>query len=530
MFGRQAERRHACDPMRLESPRDEQGFALVLAIAVVTLVTMTALSIMTLTQNESANSRRDQAKDGSYQAAEAGTNAYLSDLTQNNVFFYSFMAKGEATRTDSSMVAHTNNCTVTCTDLAWTSGNTWTYTTSPVSDTGWMNLGNGYDYLIRVYPPNTAIAGLAQVITRIDVIGRPHGSTDVTRWQTIETMIRPSSLTDFQAFLATSITYAAGATTTGPIFVGEDNNGTPGTLEHDGIAKANLYAEGTVTGSTRLLNGAKRYDKNSSPTALCKLNNCSPVPFSSFSSTISTVHNAADGTGGLDLGTTDPTNAALAGQSPAYWVDAWKLVFQADGTVLVSSCKKYRSTGRTVTTYEDYDGTQPPVCGTPTLHALPSIGAIYSGTDVLVSGVVHGRVTIASAGHLVYAGDLTYVADGVDVVGLEAQGTIYIAQWAVDANGNITIYGAQLALNGPWSADPRCGSPSYCHSACRIGSNCTMNFYGSSALYGQPGSAISMSGMFNTRNYNYDSNLIFLPPPFFPSLGNAFTILVQRQI
>ena len=39
-----------------------------------------------------------------------------------------------------------------------------------------------------------------------------------------------------------------------------------------------------------------------------------------------------------------------------------------------------------------------------------------------------------------------------------------------------------------------------------------------------------MSGMFNTRNYNYDTNLIFLPPPFFPSLGNAFTILVQRQI
>ena len=73
MFGRQAERRHARDPMRLESLRDEQGFALVLAIAVVTLVTMTALSIMTLTQNESANSRRDQAKDGSYQAAEAGT-------------------------------------------------------------------------------------------------------------------------------------------------------------------------------------------------------------------------------------------------------------------------------------------------------------------------------------------------------------------------------------------------------------------------------------------------------------------------
>jgi hypothetical protein len=369
------------------------------------------------------------------------------------------------------------------------------------------------------------------VITRIDVTGRPHGGTDVTRWQTIETMIRPSSLTDFQAFLATSITYAAGATTTGPIFVGEDSSGRPGTLEHDGIAKANLYSEGTVTGSTTLMNGAKRYDKNSSPTALCKLNNCSPVLFSSFSSTIATVHNAADGAGGIDLGSTDPTNAALASQSPAYWVDAWKLDFQANGTVLVSSCKKYRTTSRYgTTTYEDYDGANPPVCGTPTLHTLPAVGAIYSATDVLVSGVVHGRITIGSPSDIVYAGNLTYVADGNDVIGLEAQGTIYIAQWAPDSNGDITIYGAQLALSGPWSADPRCGSPSSCHSACRYGSSCTMNFYGSSALYGQSGSAISMSGMFNTRNYNYDSNLVFLPPPFFPSLGNAFTILVQRQI
>jgi hypothetical protein len=57
-----------------------------------------------------------------------------------------------------------------------------------------------------------------------------------------------------------------------------------------------------------------------------------------------------------------------------------------------------------------------------------------------------------------------------------------------------------------------------------------MNFYGSSALEGQSGSAISMSAMFNHRNYNYDANLLFLPPPFWPSLGNAFTILVQREL
>ena len=29
---------------------------------------------------------------------------------------------------------------------------------------------------------------------------------------------------------------------------------------------------------------------------------------------------------------------------------------------------------------------------------------------------------------------------------------------------------------------------------------------------------------------NYDTNLRFLQPPYFPSLGNAYVILVQRQV
>ena len=119
---------------RIQLLNDERGFALVLAISLITLVTMTAVSIMTLTQGEDTNSRRDQAKDGAYQAAEAGTNAYLSNLTENPSFFNGYMAKGEATRTDSGNVAHANDCvtgttnptnpppTSTCSNLAWTLG------------------------------------------------------------------------------------------------------------------------------------------------------------------------------------------------------------------------------------------------------------------------------------------------------------------------------------------------------------------------------------------------------------------------
>jgi Tfp pilus assembly protein PilX len=520
---------------------DERGFALVLAISLTTLITLTAVSIMTLSQGENTNSRRDQARDGAFQAAEAGTNAYLSDLTQSTVFYNAFMAKGEATRTDSSNVTHTNPCTTTCTDAAWNAlswGTTWTYKTALASDTDWYNMGNGYDYLIKVYPPSASYTGLAQVITRIDVTGRPHGGTDVTKWHTIETMIRPSSLTDFQAFVGSDLSYAVGATTTGPVFVGEDDAGNKHNLNHDGTAKANLYAEGSVTGSTTLLNGAKKYDKNSSPTALCKLNNCTPVPFSSLQPTIPSVKAAAvSGTGGnIYLGTTDTTNSALSGQSPAYSVTAWKLNFLTTGYVQISSCKKAPITGTSPQTYyEDYDGLTPPVCGTAQTVQMPTTaqGAIYSDTDIIVSGVVNGTVTVGSGADIIYGGSLTYAQNGSDVIGLEAQGTIYIARWAPDANGDITLYGAQFSRTGPWTADPKSpctSSPSYCHSVCGTSTKCTMTFYGSSALEGQSGSAISMSAMFNHRNYNYDPNLLFLPPPFWPSLGNAFTILVQREL
>ncbi len=527
---------------------DERGFAIVIAVALMTLVTIVSLGLMSLASNENSNSRRDFTADNAYQAAEAGTDAYLSDLTESSIFWSAYMAKGEATRTDSSNGAHANDCstlssgTPTCNDKAWSSGTTWTYKTSRASDVGWYTIpGTSFQYLIQVYPPNATLTGLAQVITRVDVTGRPctlntaktscTGSTDATTWKTIETQMRPSSLSDFQAFLATSITYGTTATTTGPIFVGEDSSGTAGNLIHNGTADANLYAEGTVTvGGSTLQNGAKKYDSTTSPlTALCKLNNCSKVPFSSFASTFTTVAGAASA-GGISLGSTDNTNSALSGQSPAYKVDAWKLVFQSNGTVLVSSCKLY--TDATPKTWPDYDGTTAPVCGTATTKTVPSNGAIYSAADVLVSGVVKGKVTVATAGNVIYGGNVTYNTNGTDVLGVEATGTIYIAQWAqrLDPNGNITLWNAQFALNGPFVGDPGCSSPSGCDSVCSNGTKCVMTINGSTAVYGQSGSAISMANQFNIRNYNYDPNLLFVQPPYWPTLGNAFTILTQRPI
>lgn len=493
-----------------ERLRDEDGFTMLIVLGLMTMLALLTVTMLAVVQREALRSRHDATADGAYQAAEAGTNAYLSDLTESPSFYDAYLARGEAARTDGGGAVHPSNPSA---DTAWSGGTTWTYATPPASDPGWLDLGNGYQYLVQVYPPNGALQGQAQTITRLDVIGRPSGSNDVSTWRTLETMLRPTSLADFQTFVATSITYGTTATTYGPIFVGEDKNGVAGNLTHNGTARANLYAEGVVAGNPTLVNGATKYDRNSTPTALCKLNNCSPIPFSTFQSTLTTVSGAA-GAGGISLASTDPSNPALSGQG--YSVDAWRLDFQANGTVLVSSCRKAQSGS---TTYEVWDGTIPPVCGPQTARTVPGNGAIYSPVDAIVDGSVHGRVTVASGADLVIGGNTTYALPGQDILGIEAQGTIYVAPWAVSGN-SLTFYGAELALNGPWEADPNYNGAA----------TATLNFYGSTAAYGAPRGAIVMSNLFAVRNYNYDSTLRYLEPPYFPSLGNAYTIVVQRPL
>ena len=126
---------------------------------------------------------------------------------------------------------------------------------------------------------------------------------------------------------------------------------------------------------------------------------------------------------------------------------------------------------------------------------------------------------MASSADIIFGGNTTYNTNGVDVLGLEAQGTLYVAQWAMSGS-TLNLWAAELALNGPFEADPLYNG----------GASGTMNFNGSTAVYGGGSGAIIFTNLFATRNYIYDNNLKFLQPPYWPTLGNAFTIIVQREI
>ena len=52
-----------------------------------------------------------------------------------------------------------------------------------------------------------------------------------------------------------------------------------------------------------------------------------------------------------------------------------------------------------------------------------------------------------------------------------------------------------------------------------------MTFMGSTAT--AQGGQMSM---FDTRNYNYDDSLLYLQPPWFPTIGDAYTVLLFREL
>jgi hypothetical protein len=88
---------------------------------------------------------------------------------------------------------------------------------------------------------------------------------------------------------------------------------------------------------------------------------------------------------------------------------------------------------------------------------------------------------------------------------------VTVAAWVPT---NLDWRGAVIAQNGTWKG---AGSTT---------NHDTMNFTGSSAT--QDGG--SWSGMFDTRNYYYDDTLLYLPPPWYPTVEDAYTIVSFREL
>ncbi len=243
------------------------------------------------------------------------------------------------------------------------------------------------------------------------------------------------------------------------------------------------------------MNGAKKYSASTIRTVIK-----TPINFNNFLASLVDIHSAA-GAGGI------------VEDNPS--VNVWWLTFQASGQVLIQPCTKASGTYAI--------GDRIPTCTAGTLFNLPSNGAIYVGQPVIVSGVVNGRVTVGSGADIYAGGNLSYLQSGDDVLGLVASHSVIVPQWVPT---NLSWRAAVIAQSGTFRSygyDPQTNTnePDYIGNG-RLG---TMTFTGATATYG--GGAM---GLFSTRVYQYDSTLLYLPPPWFPTIQDAFTIVLAREV
>jgi hypothetical protein len=468
----------------------EDGIAMLTVLAVTVLLSILAVVFLDVMNGEAARSKTQIKQETAYQAAEAGIDEYISKLVDDRLYYTHFVHPGESTRQSVS------SGRIVGAGQTWqqSDGGSWSYPRGKDTWYGSAKLGNSYEYNLEVFPPSAA-----QPLIRIVSTARPVGDTDVRDWREIEVLVRPSSLSDFQMFAASDISYGAGATTYGKIYAGFDNNGVPHSVTHQGTAYGDIYAENQIFGATNMQGGAQKFSKFTTPSIRTKIKN--PIQFSSFLASIVDIHGAA-GAGGVVLD--DPT------------VAVWWLTFQPSGQVYVQKCTP--ASGKPI-------GDVKPSCGgvlTPPTY-VPNNGAIYVGQPVIVSGTVNGRVTIGAASDIYIGGNLSYQTDGDDVLGLVASRNVIVPQWVPS---NLSWRAATIAQSGAWRSygyDNMTGQtePDYIGNF-RLA---TMTFTGSTATYG--GGSMSL---FATRVYQYDQTLLYLPPPWFPTVQDAYTIVLEREV
>jgi len=163
-------------------------------------------------------------------------------------------------------------------------------------------------------------------------------------------------------------------------------------------------------------------------------------------------------------------------------------------------------------------------------YPMPNNGLIFLEDNVWVSGQINGsRVTVASArfpdnpttrSSITVNHNLLYTNyDGTDVISLIAQNNINIG---MVSDNIIRIDAALMAQNGrvgryyyqpPDYFSNRC-SPYHTRNTIT-----TFGMIGSSQRYGF---AYTDSTGYQTRNLNYDSNLMYGPPPSFPLTTDSY--------
>jgi hypothetical protein len=503
---------------RADGSRDEVGLAMILAITVVMLMTLIPLTIFTQSVQQLPLARRDQDREAALHAAEAGVDDYLNHLNQNqNYWVY-----------NAGNLPPDGNVAFT----------TWTAVPGP----------NNNDEYFR-YTVNTSQTA-ATGIVYLTASGK---SRNVIR--TIKVGLRRQGFLDYLWLTDYEITDPAlsGASVSGCQFHAWEWNNAANKYGPNNLSSCSAVYWTTLSE----LNGPVHSNDGLYTCGNPEFNGDVDTYYNSPTSN-NVFHSTQFGGPGTvlnPLGCTnnpvwsrnnDPASGSLLAFPPANTA----IKNQADGSVGGTGCLY---TGPTTITLKNVGGvgkmdvtsagtrSTNSGCGPGTNLNLPANGVVYvqniptspsnpnysscSGANcngiVRLSGTLNGQLTIAAQDDVVIVGNTQYAQypGGDDVLGLIADNDIAVnhpvTSGGNNAAGSLTdprIDAAILSLNHSfyvqnWSKGAPLGTLT-------INGVITQKFRGPVGTFsGNP--PVIVSGYH--KNYNYDTRLKYLSPPYFLS-------------
>ncbi|MFA7319559.1 MAG: pilus assembly PilX N-terminal domain-containing protein [Parcubacteria group bacterium] len=162
-------------------------------------------------------------------------------------------------------------------------------------------------------------------------------------------------------------------------------------------------------------------------------------------------------------------------------------------------------------------------------YAIPNNGVIFVESNIWLEGTINkNKVTIVAA-NLIGGGEsnifignnnILYTnLDGADILGVIAQNDVEVIR---NSQNNLVIDGAFIAKDGRVGRE-NYGMSDYKSSITMNGSMATNRRYGFSWTNG------TISWGYETRNLNFDNNLLYYPPPYFPT-GTEYAIDLWQEL
>lgn len=458
----------------------KRGSALVFALIITSLSLIILVSMMEYVSSQIKYGLYNSSKEESFQIAESGINFYRWYLAHQ-----------------------TDGRTAQQIKTFWTSGSPFGVGSAyeaEYKDPEGAGIGK---YSIEVTPP-----GEGSTIVIVKSTGWTYKYPNSKR--TIQVRLRRPAWSEYIMLSNEFVRFGSGTEVFGKIFA---NSG----VHFDGVAHNAVYSavssyydtdvNSTKPGVWTSWNNEYNSDMGSDVFLSGK---SYPIPDKDFS----------DVTADLSLMKTEAKTAGTDTCSPsACYFDndgqGRSIVLNADGTFKIITVQSYNGSSNSISNYS----------GSWSTFNIPNNGIIFVEGNVWVEGAINGkRVTIVGANlsssdksNVFIQHSITYgTYDDSTVLGLIAQKDVEVIR---DSDNNLRIDAAIIAQSG------RVGRGVYKPSDYKN----TITVYGAIASNQRYGFAYTDGTGYANRNLYYDNNLLYSPPPYFPT-GNEYLMDLWEEL